>query len=416
MEYAYSYSMRYFLLLLSAVTLFVSCSTDDHRRRKEVGQQESTLPSTNTTIPEQPPVVKLFIENSSSMNGYFNQDDGAKDVRLSLFNLSKQVDCQSLFFINSAVIPAQKDAQTELQQMTLQDFISYGNKGNVAASDISEVLKTIVDSTAAQGEISLLVSDFIFCPSKKNYLAWLGSDAEKSNIQTIFQGKNYVVAIMQLDAYFSGSFFTGHFDKKGCETNYKIKQKRPYYIWAIGGESEIDWFIKHIDMERIGVANSICIVNSDKALDYHLISLKGSYDIDRRDNKHAENAKFGKNGFVLDFVADIKSLPLPTSYLYNKENYATSDANYVVDTIFESNDKTHIRFRGQKIKAGNVSVYLKNNLPSWVMQHSMDDPEWDIRNIGNENRTYGLQALIEGVRDAKTSTSDNYVTFKFKIN
>lgn len=46
----------------------------------------------------------------------------------------------------------------------------------------------------------------------------------------------------------------------------------------------------------------------------------------------------------------------------------------------------------------------------------MDDPDWDIRIDGNENRTYGLHALIEGVWDAKTEKSDNYVTFNIKIN
>ncbi len=393
-----------------------SCSRKEKPSINKNFQQDLALSSSNTTVSAQPPVVKLYIENSSSMNGYFNQNDGAKDVRLSLFKLSKQVDCDSLFFVNSAVIPARKDAQTELQQMTLQDFISYGNKGNVAASDISEVLDKLVSSTASLGEISLLVSDFIFCPSKKNCRIWLGPDAEKSKIESIFKGKNYAVAILQLNADFSGEFFTGHFDNKCNEVHFKIKQKRPYYIWAIGGEPEIDWFIKHIDMERIGVLNSFCIANSNKTLDYLLIRRKGSYDIDKRDNKHAVNTKFGKNGFVLDCVADIKSLPLPVSYLYNKENYATSDANYVVDTIFESNGKTHIRFRGQMIKAGNVSVYLKNGIPSWVKDYSMNDPEWDIRNLGNENRTYGLQALIEGVLEAQTAISYKYVTFNFKIN
>ena len=350
------------------------------------------------------------------MNGYFNEKQGVKDLRLALLNVVQKLDCSNLSFINSKVIPTKDSALNVLRNMSQKDFINYGMKGDKSASDLSVILGTIVGRTRSSGEISLLVSDFIFCPSKANGLTSLGPDAEKVSITNVFKNKNLAVAIFKFSGEFSGTFYTGHFDKNGQEIYYKIQQKRPFYIWAIGGEREIGWLMKKVDLSNVGIQNSLCLTMGGKSVEYHLVPRKGIYDVDRRDNKHAVSASKGRNGFVLDFEASLQDLPLPEEYLCDTANYTTSDDNYVVESVRKVDGKYRISIRGTKVRAGNLSVNLKMRIPQWVEDCDMN-PEWDIRKAGYGGCTFGFKALVSGVLDAMSSSSEGkYVMFNLKIN
>ena len=353
------------------------------------------------------------------MNGYFNENGNAKDLRLSLLNIAQKLDCHKISFVNSKIIPVSKDAQDLLKEMSLSDFKEYGNKGNVAASDISKVLEMIVDNTATSGEVSLLVSDFIFCPTKEKSATSLGPQAEKSTITDIFKKKKMAVAIYRLEAQFNGTFFTGHFEIKNnavTETNYPFNAPRPYYIWAIGDEKEIDWLIKNDKISDSRVSNTLCLTTGGKQIDYHLEQIKGLYDIDRKDPKHAVSARTDKSGkFFVNIIASLGKLPLTEEYLSNPDNYRTNDNNYKVSKIDKTGDSYRIKVEGKIIKGGTYEVYLKIKAPDWVRNVEMY-PEWDIRKQGYENCTYGFQYLVEGVCDAMTKESDNYAVFNIKIN
>lgn len=404
------------LLWSCARTQNASHDRDDQAADDSHATQSSASPCKPMAVA---PSVNMYIENSASMNGYFNEFGNAKDLRLVLFQIANKLNCKTLAFVNSTVIPANADALGVLKNMKLSDFVSYGKKGSVAESDLSNVLGAIVSKTPQSGVVSLLVSDFIFCPSKANALTSLGPDAEKTSITKIFKNKSLAVAIFRLSAQFDGIFYTGHFEQSGkriAETNYKIAQKRPCYIWAIGGEREICWLLKDAQLNDVGIDAVLCLTSGDKQLSYHILRRKGTYEIDKKDNKHAVSARMGRNNeFVVDLEAELGNLPLPDDYLLCTDNYATNNPNYAVERIEIKGDKYRISIRGEKVVAGDLSIMLKIRVPRWVDDCDMN-PEWDIRKKNYAQRTFGFKALVSGVCDAMTSVSDNYSFFNIKIN
>mgnify|MGYP007069973290 CR=1 FL=1 len=392
-------------LIVAAVAVVALIIVSCKGRERKVAQPTDGVQVEPIVVP---PNVKLYIECSSSMNGYFNEHGNAKDLRLSLYNLALKLKCDTLAFINNKIIEVNGTAQGLLRNMSLSDFRNYGSRGDVAASDLSQILNMVVAQTKAKRQLSLVVSDFIFCPSRVNALTSLGPEAEKSSITRIFRDQNLSVAIFQVFADFNGKFFTGHYEQKGrnvIETNFPIEHKRPAYVWAIGSADDVAWLMHRNDLQDLHIANSLCFAPF-KEVDYNLLDRKGSYKIDRKDNHHAEKLGKDRNGnVIIDIQTDLGALPLTADYLTNVDNYATSDENYAVQSVEKmENGKYKLTVHGGIVKAGSYDIYLKMKVPDWVAKSDMTD-EWDIRQAGNEQKTFGFKALVDGVMDAMKTKS-----------
>lgn len=424
--------------VIAAITIFMSalglqgCTERKHQVNDRKQNTQVAEAPTDETVNEEGQVLenaseqiasisyKLYIENSASMNGYFNEEAGAIDMRLSLFKLCQKVGCKDLAFINAKEITTNGDADEIIKKMSLKDFQNYGKKGSPASSDISNILTHVVSETSSFGSISFLVSDFIFCPTKNMAFTSLGPEAEKSTITQIFENKGLAIAIFQLEAQFVGQFFTGHYEKtqgKTTEVNYKISQKRPYYIWAIGGVKEIGQLVKRTDLSDIGIKNTLTLALGNINTSYQLLPKKGSYNIDRKCNTHAIDAKVGNRGrFQVDIqVNNLELLPVDDNYILDVQNYETNDDNYSVESIKKNGNKYIITIESERVKAGALSVYLKIKTPEWVSDCNMDS-SWDIRTSGCEYKTFGIKALVDGAKEAMTKNSDNYTTLDIKIN
>lgn len=363
---------------------------------------------------------KIYVENSSSMNGYFNAEDGAKDIRLDLLKLTEALDIDSMCFVNSKEIDVTGNIVETLKTMTLAKFKKYGQKGNPAASDIAKNIQLIVGETPSSGQINFLVSDFIFTPARNQATTDLGPESQSSTIAKIFRDKNLSVAIFQLDAKFSGTFFTGHFEKqkkKNHEVNYRINQTRPYYIWAFGGDKEIGSLVRNSRISDIGIKNSLVLTHEGEARQCRVV-VKRDYDVDKRDRTHVVNATLSgrSNSFDVTVNATFKDLPLNDDYVLDINNYETSNSKYSVSNVVKNdNGEISITVSSQRVVAGDLNITLKAQLPQWVEELDMN-PDWDIRNDGFQQKTYGLKALIDGVKRGMISNDTPYTTLKIRIN
>ena len=408
-----------------------SCNGNGGRNARQRTESKENTEETKTNVSGSARATngattyKLYIENSGSMNGYFNSEAGARDARLTLFQLAQSLKCKELSFINSIEIPIDGEPTSILKDMTLADFKNYGRQGDPTSSDIANLLKTVVKSTPSSGHISLIASDFIFSPSSATAAISLGPAAEKSTIKNIFENAGLSVAILKTTAQFDGKFFTGHYEKQGKnwrETNYQISQTRPFYIWAIGGAEEIRGLIEHRDLGSAGVEDILCLTQTAQAVDYRLNQNSTKYDIDHSDNKHAVNATVGgrNNAFELKIKADIGGIALPEEYKTDPANYSTSNSNFEVTDVRAEKDGWYIlSVKSNTMTAGKLSVNLmaQTEVPAWVRRSSMQSGEWDIRNDGNEQRTFGFKELVEGVMEAMlTDGNENYTTITIKIN
>lgn len=360
------------------------------------------------------------------MDGYFNNEGGAKDARLTLFRLVQGLKCRELSFINKIKIPIEGDAEEILKDMSLDDFKRYGNIGDRKESDIASLLRQVVEETAKNGKITLVASDFIFSPSKSNASTTLGPEAQRSTIAKIFEGGNLSVAILKTSAYFNGEFFTGHFEKVGNkwrESHYAISQKRPLYIWAIGGSDGICELISNDRLHDFGVEEIAVFTPTGEKINSRLETSKSrQYDIDRRDNHHAINAQVGGRCgvFELKIWADLSTIALPANYKSDASNYETSNQNFTVTDISTDNKNkniSHITVKSSTMQAGLLSINLTAHMPSWISNCSMPGDDWDIRENGNAQRTYGFKPLCDGVMDAMTAIGGyNYTAITIKIN
>lgn len=412
------------LTFLSATAISVSsCNGRDNGGSDGSGKGSGKGASTNVSY-HTPTDYKLYIENSSSMDGFFNNEGGAKDARLTLYRLTQELKCSELFFINKIKIPAESDAEDVLKDMSLDEFKRYGNKGNRKESDLANLLQKVVNETPKDGKVSLVASDFIFSPSKSNASTDLGPDAQRSTITKIFEGKGLSVAILKTSAQFKGEFFTGHFEKVGKEwkeSHCTISQKRPLYIWAIGGSNGIRELINNDKLSDFGVEKIAVLTPTGQTIKSRLETSKSrQYDIDRRDNHHAINAQVGGRGGALELKiwADLSAIALPANYKSDASNYETTNPNFIVtDVRADGEGICHINVKSSAIKSGDLTLNLKAQLPSWISDCSMPGGDWDIRENGNAQRTYGFKPLVDGVMDAMTARGGyNYTTITIKIN
>lgn len=156
------------------------------------------------------PILNVYLENSGSMDGYVQgvtEFEQAVYSYLSDVKISDVTDELNLFYINSNVIAQGSDIADFIEKLEPASFKAKG--GNRKSSDISDVLKTILNETT-DSIVSILVSDCIFSPGK-------GRDAEqylvnqqigiKSSFAEHIKRSSMAVIIYQLFSQFDGLYY-----------------------------------------------------------------------------------------------------------------------------------------------------------------------------------------------------------------
>lgn len=364
-------------------------------------QQTATTPAAQQTLAG-PISYKLYIESSASMYGYFDETKGCKDVRTVLYKMASNLSIDNLSFINSTEIPATDDAATTLGNMRLSDFKKFAssNNGNPAASNLSEIIASVAQSTRRSGEVAFLVSDFIYCPSKAEALTDLGPVAQKADLEKLFsnQGAGLAVAIYRGIAKFDGQFYTGKFEQKGktvSEINYHFSGDRPYYVWAIGGLKEIAKLVNGEPLE--GLSEPICLTRGGNVATFNTINSDGH---NKKSNEiKLDSPKRDKPNFQVK-VTDMGTPALPAAYLTDPANYSTSNANFSVSRVGEKDGAYILTIDGNKVQYdNNFSITLNGTMPD-IKSWGRD--EWDIKSSG-AGQTYGFSYMVEGVKDAMSN-------------
>lgn len=394
------------MAVLLALPLLSGCEGGGRRGRGHAAGESTAAaaqPATTATTQAAPAgsiSYKLYIESSASMNGYFDETKGCKDVRAVLYKMVSNLNIEGLSFINSEEIPATDDAATTLGNMRLSDFKAFAakNGGNPAASDLSKIIEHVATSTRRQGEVAFLVSDFIYCPSKEDALTTLGPVAQKADIKKLFskQGAGLAVAIYRGKAKFDGRFYTGHFEQKGkqvTETNYDYSGERPYYVWAIGGQREIAGLVNGPALE--GLSEPLCLTRGGNVASFNTVNTDGH-------NKNTNEVKLvspkrGNPSFQVR-VTDMGSPAMPAAYLTTPANYTTSNTNFRVSRVDAKDGGCYIlTIEGDKVQYdNNFSITLNGTMPA-IQSWGRD--EWDIM-AGGAGQTYGFSYMVEGVKDA----------------
>jgi len=415
-------------LVLSAICAFslISCggppTGPNQMKGNESSQTEVKLPA---------PIIKVFVENSGSMDGYVK---GATDFENAVYSYLSDIQLADLGvrtdsllakntlilnYINSEVLQQKPDVREFIEALEPHIFKMKGGKRGT--SDMSNIIDTIISQTD-DDEVSVLVSDCIFSPGKKykakdnadEYIVAQQIGIKSHIVEKLAENPNFSIVVMRLTSQFSGNYYNKFDDIQ------PIVNERPFFIWLMGDRNHLNTILKKVDLNQIkgkGVQNIFMISKPLTAIPYN-ISLpqpgNGKYKISISEAQTITNAKTdGKGGesrFQIVISVNFSNILLPDEYLMNPDNYNVSNKAYGIEISKYSgsnNQKgyTHIiklNLLQPVLSKGLVKISLMNTLPQWISQYT-DESGLDINAPGAMEKTYGLKFMLGGVYDAYSS-------------
>jgi hypothetical protein len=195
--------------------------------------------------------------------------------------------------------------------------------------------------------------------------------------------------------------------------------KRPYYIWVIGSTSQISQILNNKILDNIKggylnrfVLQSIRNVNEPKFKvlyrprigEFDSKSLAQNIISDASPSRDSRNeGVFGFN-VAIDFSNSLQD----EGYYLDATNYTLSNDNYQlsVKVVKDNNDAsltgfTHVlNLQTKELREEVIKIDIVGKTPSWVSRSTSIDDSNILNDKSEQNKTFGLKFLIEGVSDA----------------
>jgi predicted adenine nucleotide alpha hydrolase (AANH) superfamily ATPase len=383
--------------------------------------------------------INVYLENSASMDGYVK---GVTEFETAIYNLlgdfkiSGLCDSLNLNYINKTIpykkqnaLPA--DIQDFIEKLEPSDFKQRG--GDRSVSDLknilNSVLKTVNDKNAA-----VLISDFVFSPGKNaNAQDYLNNQGVGIKIDFAEKLKDFDLSavVIQLQSNFDGLYY----DK--TDKPLSFKGKRPYYVWIFGSTQQISSILnkKVLDNIKGGYSNRL-VLQSIKEIsepNYKILySPKiGSFSAKQLNAKIISDASASKENqnkglFGFNVAVDFSKCLQDENYFLDTNNYILSNTKYqlTVETITDKNDAslsgfTHLlKLQTTELREEVLKIDIVGKTPSWVFNSTSIDDSKILSVNSEQQKTFGLQYLIEGVNDAfypkSKSNSINSISIKIK--
>lgn len=425
----YLYSILPFLLL----TTWGCGGRPDVPSNKSIkAHKEEALPA---------PTIKVYIENSGSMDGYVK---GVTDFENAVYSYLSdlqladlgQKDSTShknrleLNYINSKVLTHKSDIEEFIRKLEPATFKMRG--GNRNTSDMSDILDAILNRMESPNDVSIFVSDCIFSPGKRykpqdnadEYLVAQQIGIRNHLTEHLMKNPKLAVIVMRLISQFDGNYYN-----KFDDPTY-IKDKRPFYICLFGNKKQLKRIMNEINKDRIvgsGVQNIFMLSKANSELNYGLLlpQCVGEFIPDKANPKTTvTGAKPEKNGGISQFQlavgVDYSHYLLEETYLMNANNYSISNKAYTLAISKNSTSNstyTHVlklNLNQQIISKGNIKITLLNRLPEWIAQYT-DESGLDINAPGAMEKTYGFKYLMQGIYDAYSTEQEKYGSITINI-
>lgn len=359
-----------------------------------------------STIPSKDPCLKVFIENSGSMDGYMCDGSQLKDAVYDyVSDLNRHTDTTQLYYVNSQIIPYKGNLTSYIKDLNPVSFHKAG--GNTANTDLGNIIASVlhaVDDTT----VVIFVSDCILDLPAKNaqkYLTNCEIRIKEEVLNTQKRVPDLGIEILKLSSDFEGKYFYPN------GTVELLKDaKRPYYIWIFGNKNYLAKLNSTVPISQLVKYSLSGIVT---------FSNQSVIPFDIFNNNLTNKVVVPSRGdYHLTILANFSTTLQPDGTIQDKSNYNFNNSTIVVDGIYPISDPQskyshYIKFtipKGTNL-AQDCLKFNTPKMPSWVSE-SNDDTGTNIKE--NINKTTGIKYLIQGVADAykneKLSTS-----FKFNI-
>ncbi|MBR6182019.1 MAG: hypothetical protein IKQ77_12515 [Prevotella sp.] len=391
------------------------------------------LPADTVTTKTAKPVVRIFMENSGSMNGYVTTNSQFKNA---LGHLITKADG---FYAGTRLDFINQDIHHTAMCDDLDNFVLQLNPqsmqvGNTGSTDINKIFKMILDHTS-KDTVSVLVSD---CMYDVDNVGSLLSAAANSTTGTFMKAirkakdakKEFAAIIMQCMSEFSGNYYEGG-TAIPCDT------QRPYYVIVMGNLEQVMDFNRHMELEDTptglpGMTHKYMLSSeSTWMLDPATARINSSTFTNalriqaQHDGLNVRKLTVDKEQPNLNFAfgLGIEQLFADRSYLLDKDNYDIQPSQYKITDVNDNAKFTECDYfkhpitiqvvaLGQQF-APQLTIRLKNVIPAWVKECSYNER---IGALPPSNKSYALYEMVEGIYSAFYNNKEDDSRDIFKLD
>jgi hypothetical protein len=379
--------------------------------------------------------IHLYLDNSASMEGYYKDSTEYKTIVSDLaVKMDKEIKPVDINFIAHNTIAYKK---------SITDFTSDIATTPMAAQKSSELQRMIGDIATHCGnnDISILISDCIL--SFPDSAIKANPEINKDNASSTLKNNVYATFVDLKNKGFGASVYAFHSRFFGIYYDYQNQKtklnglKRPFYIWVIGKKALLNKFNSGLEnITSFKPEKSLHFGLADQTVTAYSIlpelERKGNWSKSSNGVSDIEMQK----GAPLQIAAGINLSNLPSyarniGYLQNnlviKTNGCT--ATFAIKAKADL-DKSKLKSEGQ-IKSFEESTHvllftvtdmplstagIHLNLPlkydTWYLDWStMNDKTLKMQ----EGKTFALEYLIDGVKEAYENKNKNYLDFSLTL-
>ena len=413
------------LFILLSLTI-ASCGGE-----KKGKKAEATQPAKAETIG----AIHFFLETSASMGGYLKGGTTFKDVVADVVTKANQIKPVSLYTISAKPQAVSGDVNTFVAQMATTPLATG------KSSELHQIFRQVGEK-AKGNNVAILVSDCILsfpdADIKRN------PDVNRNDASSTLKNSIYDqfatfnkqgigATVLAFTSPFNGTYYTYQNQKQPLKG-----ESRPFYVWIVGKQSLIAPFTKQL-LESLSTAPA-------KRLDFGAAGTLKQYDLFfglnksgdwRAERNNLVNIEMGRKAKPIEFAIGLNLAALPDyaqAETYLQKNLTITADNGAVTLVKVQRkgaiETARMTDREQKLLSQNTHVLtfrvsslfaddatLTLNLPvrfdSWYADWStMDDRSSD----GRRNKTFALEHLMTGVREAYQTNGNAFAEMSIKLS
>lgn len=392
--------------LAIAACAFSACSNScgrvnsiDHPSFTENGECVDSVAYFESSMPS---AIRLYVEASGSMNGFFRSNKATAfkaDVWSVFSNFRPLTD--SVYVFENGQLP---------QKVSLDNFQSSMNQGRFVSANSTQVpdmLQTILSQLNIQlGEIAVLVSDMKYSPTEQKDMQVKVSQYD-TDIRNVVH--NYPVALSLIGTY------SQYVDKKGDS----VCDQSPYYYLIMGKAEHVTRMRNHIasmlsQFGRLTGSMDMGIVFQQPR--FTISRINNALQLNGQPTLYAIGTKYSDTcSFTIR--ADVKDYPWG---MLDGETFKkclnvkmTQGSTCLIDTVTFEVDNTVDKMLKREATAlirVKVTDMIEN---ADVMEWSVDVPDqagveaffpfMGAATEGEVDKTYSLESFLKGVYSVKSN-------------
>ena len=362
------------------------------------------------------PVVNVYLEISGSMNGYVNGGTSTfqqvvKEY-LSGINNAGFASAVNYYYVGSKITSKGNNLDNYITKLTPSSF---GAAGGGATTDIGGLFKTILGGMD-NNTISIFISDCIISPgSNTNTAAYARgqmTDVRDAIVGYTNQYNDLACLVYQFDSEFNGRYFDYQ------NHPHKVNMQRPFYIWVFGHTAHVAMmklqYVPDKDFRVAPIRNQWIIFNTP------LAALQDSNKFGLLLSNNAKNGKYTRvdattmrgvqkagDKYRFSFGAYMLTAQflMGDEYVEDTENYNQMIGKAVKEKFYGEIEKDYNQtspyteiYRvdsDSPYQRGTFSLAFIPKVPNWA--YECTDTDDRTFNGSNDNKTYGLNNIFEGV-------------------